>query len=112
MEIYEISSYALDFLMEGSKLRKTNPKMAAKYFSISWAFNAMQEYDEGMRICDMTLERLGIPHNKLSNYHEYGFKVITKVLDNVKKINQILSHGRQSNKETTSLNTLIDSAYS
>jgi len=104
-----ISSLALDYMREGIKFNQNKEfNNAARYFSISWAFNALQEYPEGMDICDRLLETLKVPHDNLTYCHEYGRETVNKVMSMVESVERRL-HNTSVDKKERSLKAIVDS---
>lgn len=71
-----ISGIALDYLMDGINAgREGNYDRAKEYFAFAWAFNKMQEYQEGMKMCDKLLRNLDIGEFEIEELHNTGINL-------------------------------------
>lgn len=77
-----ISEAALDSLVRGIESKKSGDlEKAVKSLGIAWAFNAIQEYPEGMEVCDKLMESYGVSPEDINKVHKYGQYVSKKVLN-------------------------------
>ena len=68
-----ISGFALDCLMDGINARRQgNYDEAKQYFATAWAFNQIQEYQDGMGMCDRFLRELDIGEYEIEELHNIG----------------------------------------
>ena len=107
--MYEISGMALDYLVKSLEFKRIKDfNSAAKCLSISWAFNRLQEYTEGMFIADELLKMLSVSEEELICCHEYGCETINRVNLIVEGVERKL-HGLSIDKKEEALKNLVDS---
>ena len=99
-----ISGFALDCLMDGINARRQgNYDEAKQYFATAWAFNQIQEYQDGMGMCDRFLRELDIGNMKLKNCIILG-----EILLNLALIYFLLLKKLLEKKQLLSLNLLLN----
>jgi hypothetical protein len=85
------SSMALDMMVCGREHKEKGDKDSAKkFYGISWAYNNLQEFDEGVRLCDGLLNGIGVYGEELEKLHEYGREMAQYSEDLVVAVSKVL----------------------
>ncbi len=88
-KLLDISTFALDSLLRGcNKRQEGDIETALKYYAIAWAFNRMQEYQEGIYMCNRLINGYVNDKEELDELYEYGSYSANKLLYVVDSVNE------------------------
>jgi hypothetical protein len=80
--LYDLSEMALEWLVDGIKSKHEGElEQSLDFIAIAYGFNTMQEYAEGMSLCDKLMINYGLDPEKIEGMHEYGLGIVSWALN-------------------------------
>ena len=111
MDCTIISELALKFLLDGVEAKREGDLENARvYFSFARAFNHLQEYDAGIRLCEELMLKSGVNECDLPFWREYGSSKINYALGIVTQINSTL-HPERIDRGSSSIERAVDALF-
>lgn len=104
-----ISEMALDFLIEGIKCKIDGKiKDANELFACAYGFNILQEFGEGMNVCDRLMTANNINSYQLEEMHEYGLNMAIFAMNLPEAVkNQLHPEKKSENRMAKYINSFL-----